>query len=73
MTTKNYKSYIKNIKVSVKQWDKTILMRYKDLEMFYINWCNDYLTIDRMAEDFGMSYTDTKIAIDNGRKIFKNK
>ena len=73
MTAKNYKSYIKNIKVSIKQWDKTILMRYKDLEMFYINWCNDYLTIDRMAEDFGMSYADTKIAIDNGRKIFKNK
>tara|TARA_R110002074_G_scaffold35326_1_gene96476 strand:+ start:479 stop:703 length:225 start_codon:yes stop_codon:yes gene_type:complete len=71
--TKQYKSDIKRIKVSVSQWDSKILMRYKDLEAFYIDWFNDYLTIDKMADDYGMNYVDTKIAIDNGRKVFNNK
>ena len=69
---KKYKSQIKNIKISVTQWDKRVLMRYKDLESFYISWCNDYLSISKMAECYGMSYADTAIAIDNGRKVHKN-
>ena len=69
---KQYKSDVKRIKISVSQWDNKILMRYKDLEAFYVSWCNDYLTINKMADDYGMNYVDTKIAIDNGRKVFNN-
>ena len=53
----------------IKQWDKPIELDNSDLINFYLTWINDYLTISKMAYDYGMSYKDVFNTIKKGRKL----
>ena len=53
----------------VNQWDAPIELNNSDLINFYLTWINDYLTITKMSNDYGMSYKDVLNAIKKGRKL----
>ena len=42
-------------------------------EEFYLEWWNNYLTIETIAEHYGLSVDEAKKKIDNGRKEFNLK
>lgn len=39
----------------------------------YLDWVNNYLTIEKMAMDYNMSEKAMRVVIDYGRKLFGNK
>lgn len=39
----------------------------------YLDWSNNYLTIEKMAMDYNMSVKAIKAVIDYGRKLFSDK
>jgi hypothetical protein len=40
----------------------------KELEKFYLSFVNDYLTVKKMAEDYGITDEECSILINIGRK-----
>jgi hypothetical protein len=44
----------------------------KASDMYLIYW-NDYLTIDKMAEDYGVNPVQLEVIINEGRKQFNQK
>ena len=53
----------------IKQWDKPIELDNSDLINFYLTWINDYLTIAKMSDDYGVSSKDILKVINQGRKL----
>ena len=41
----------------------------KELELFYLDWFNNYLSVEKFAEFYGMSEDKAIILIDMGRVI----
>ena len=39
----------------------------KQLQEFYLDWVNNYLTIEKMAEHYGLTADATQVLIDLGR------
>lgn len=42
-------------------------MERENLKKFYLDWANEWLTIERMAEWYGLSELETRCRIDKGR------
>lgn len=38
----------------------------------YVDWANDWLTIEKMAEYYGISEDDLRIRIDKGREDYNS-
>jgi|APSaa5957512535_1039671.scaffolds.fasta_scaffold34118_5 hypothetical protein len=53
----------------VNQWDKHIKLNKSDILNLYLTWINDYLTISKMSEDYGVSSKDILKVINQGRKL----
>ena len=45
----------------------------KQLEIMYLDYFNNFLTISRFADYYGITENEAKIIIDAGRKINENK
>lgn len=39
------------------------------LQKVYLEWVNDYLTTQQMAEHYGLEYDDMKALVDTGMRI----
>lgn len=39
----------------------------------YLDWVNNYLTLEKMAMNYNMSEKALKSVVDYGRKLFENK
>jgi len=44
-----------------------------DVESFFLDWFNNYLTVSRIAEDYGISEAIASKLIDAGKAINNNK
>ena len=44
----------------------------KEIQAFYLDWVNNYLTVDVMAQDYVLSLEETKELIDKGRELNNN-
>jgi hypothetical protein len=53
----------------VNQWDKHIKLNKSDILNMYLTWINDYLTIAKMSDDYGVSSKDLLKVINKGRTI----
>jgi len=45
----------------------------KQLRDFYLDWFNNYLTVEKMAEHNGITVTDAQILIDLGRTYHEKR
>lgn len=43
------------------------------LMLFYLDYVNKYLTVDYMADSYGLSYDDTIMLIEMGKKYHKDQ
>ena len=57
----------------VSQWDKSIKLSNSDILNLYLAWINDYLTIAKMSDDYGVSSKDLLKVINKGRTINRGK
>jgi hypothetical protein len=53
----------------ISQWDKDINLSKSDILNMYLTWINDYLTIAKMSDDYGVSSKDLLKVINKGRTI----
>ena len=44
-----------------------------DTEEVYLDWCNNYLTVEKMAEHYGLSTRQMNDLINNGREVSRQK
>lgn len=67
----HYKNYCKVVRINGgKIVHVSVIL---DDEEFYLEWWNNYLTIETIAEHYGLSVDEAKKKIDNGRKEFNLK
>ena len=57
----------------VNQWDKPIKLSNSDILNLYLTWINNYLTIAKMSDDYGVSSKDILKVINQGRKLNRSK
>ena len=58
--------------MNITQWDKSVNLNKSDMINLYLTWVNDYLTLDMMADNYGMSKDDLLNVLIKGRKLNKN-
>tara|TARA_R100000951_G_C2501584_1_gene137569 strand:+ start:242 stop:418 length:177 start_codon:yes stop_codon:yes gene_type:complete len=58
--------------MNITQWDKSVNLNKSDMINLYLTWVNDYLTLDMMADNYGMSKDDLLNVLMKGRKLNNN-